>query len=111
MSTQLKQMISVLNFISKISDKRLRQANLKYISRDPRIYVVLREIAHNAVKGNIKVPPTVIKQLNCDKYKRVLLGLAKKQKSKKKQRQLVEQSGGFLPLVLPAVFSIIESLT
>jgi hypothetical protein len=111
MSSKLKQSISILQYISTIRDKKLRLANLRYASRDPRIYLALREIAYNAIRGNIKVPKNIVKKLNSERYKRVLRELANKQKSKAKQRQLVEQSGGFLPYLIPIVVSLIESLT
>jgi hypothetical protein len=111
MSTSLKESISVLEYICSIKDKKLRSQNLKYVSKDPRIYSALREIAHNAVRGNIKISKNLMKKLNNMRYKRVIYELSKKQKSRRKQRQLVEQSGGFLPYLIPAVVSIISALT
>jgi predicted nucleotidyltransferase len=109
MSLKLRQTVSILEYISTIRDKKLRQANLRYVSKDPRFYSTLREIAYNAVRGNIKVPKHVVNKLN--KYKRVLRGLVKKEKSKLKQRKLVEQSGGFLPYLIPIVSTLLSTLT
>ena len=62
------------------------------------------------VKQNIKVGEKEKKKLA--KYKKVILGLGKKQKTAKRVKSLVQQTGTgiFLPIVLPLVAAAIGNL-
>ena len=68
----------------------------------------LSEIALNTLKGNLKLSPNVFKKIQ--KHKRTIRLIAcKKQKISKKKR-IIKQSGGFLPLLIPAAISVVSSI-
>lgn len=66
----------------------------------------LCEICLNILKGNIPVNSYKLK-----KYKNTLRTLAKKSSSiQKKRKMLLNQSGGFLPLIAPAIVSALGGI-
>lgn len=66
----------------------------------------LCEICLNVLKGNIPVNKYKLK-----KYKNTLRTLAKKSFSMQKKRKLLlNQSGGFLPVIAPAILSALGSI-
>lgn len=70
---------------------------------------LLSEIALNTLKGNIKLTPSLFKKIK--KSRIVLRKLSnKKIPSSTKKNLIVQQGGGFLSILLPAVLSAIPSL-
>lgn len=64
------------------------------------------EVCLNILKGNVRVNVKKIK-----KYKQTLRKLAKRNISNEsKKRVLVNQSGGFIPLIAPAIISAISGI-
>lgn len=106
MSAQLRECLAVLDFVASIKVPKLRQQLLKVLKSQPKYYIALREIAYNTVRKNLILSSKEKQRLK--KHKRVLVDLAKKQKSAKKKKKLVEQSGGFLPILLPLVASLLS---
>ena len=107
MSKNLVNCLGKLKTISKIknSTKRKKALNLNY---DECLYKALNEIAVNTVKRRV---PLSIKQVNkLKKHKLNIKKLSCRTKNKKKQKQLVVQSGGFLPVLIPAIASILTSI-
>jgi hypothetical protein len=62
----------------------------------------------NVANGNVKVPPTVLSKLK--KHKSKIRAAVSKKISFKKRKQLIEQSGGFLPLLLAPIVSLVGGL-
>lgn len=108
MSCNLKKCINKLLVISKVKNLSLRKKLLKDISCDEKVFAALQEIALNTVHSNVPLETPVKKKLR--KYKKDILKLTKKVKSKRKQKSLVVQSGGFLPFLIPAVLSVLTSV-
>jgi hypothetical protein len=68
----------------------------------------LCECMHNVAKGSVPIPPATLSKLkkHRKKIRQILNG-----KTKQKQRkQLLEQSGGFLPLLLAPIISLVGGL-
>lgn len=107
MSKNLKSCIEKLKFIAQIKNPLLRKKLLTQIS-DNCTYQALHEIAVNTVKGKVKLSNNQKRKLN--KYKKLLHALSKPTKDLKKKKKLTIQSGGFLPILIPTVASIITSL-
>jgi hypothetical protein len=108
MSQCFKKCYDFLNLVSKIKSPRLRKEILYNLRNDPVLYVALHEIAHNKQKGNIPLNADQLKKLR--RYEKALVKLSQKELSKKGsklKRQLIVQSGGWLPILLPALASII----
>ena len=96
-----------MKIISKIRDAQLRKRILSEIADDC-LYKALHEIAVNTVKRN--VPLSRPAKISLRKYKLHIQNLARKTKNKKLRKRLVIQSGGFLPILIPAVASILGAL-
>lgn len=108
MSKNLRQCYEKLKFISQIKDPKLRKKLLDRVN-DNCLYSALHEIAVNTLKG--KVPLNKNQKRKLKKHKKLLVNLSKLTKDNKRKRFLVKQTGGaLLPLLIPAVASIISSL-
>ena len=106
MSENLKKHFKDLEFISKIKCDKTKKAMMKYKSKDPKIYLALREIALNVIKGNIDMDKKTKRKLS--KHKKNIYNIAKRGKIPvKKRKNLVVQSGGWL-WILPVVSTIID---
>ena len=107
MSDNLKQTIHVLKLISEVRRVKTRNALLKDFSQNPQLRKALKEIARNVVNRNIPLNATDKKRLV--RFKKVIFDLSSV-KSKKKEKDLICQSGGFLPILIPIVTSLLASI-
>jgi len=107
MSDNLKKVIQTLYMVAKVRGKKKPEALLRRMSKDPNIYLALQEIAYKTLNKNIKLTLSHHKRLRG--YKRLLEELANGIKAKYKKRAVV-QSGGFLPVLIPLVLSILNGL-
>jgi len=111
MSKNLKDCFRDLEFVSKIKCVKTRQQLLKYLSHNPKVYLALKEIAANLIKGNIDIHPKHKSKLR--KHKKDICSLAN-QKYKilaKKRKKLVVQNGGWLwaiPIIASAIIDLIK---
>lgn len=67
----------------------------------------ISEVASNCLRGNIPLQKDEFKRL--EKYKRVLRKVSKKTKPKTR-RSIINQSGGFISLLIPPALSFIASI-
>jgi len=107
MSSNLQLCMEKLKIISKIRDVRLRKRILSEIADDC-LYKALHEIAINTV--NRKVPLSRPAKISLRKYKSHIQSLTRDTNNKKQRKRLVVQSGGFLPILIPAVASVLGSV-
>ena len=108
MSKNLRQCYEKLKFISQIKDEKLRKKLLNRVN-DNCLYSALHEIAINTLKG--KIPLNSNQKRKLKKHKKLLINLSKKTKDNNRKKKLVKQTGGaLLPLIIPALASIISSL-
>ena len=96
-----------LKIIAKIRDSRLRKKILSEIA-DQCLYKALNEIAVNTVSS--RVPLNRHTKINLRKYKTHLNALANKTTDRRLQKKLVVQSGGFLPILIPAIASVLGTV-
>ena len=101
--------IKYLDLIAKIKNTKTRKAVLKDFSSKAEIFEALKEIATNTINKN--VPLTSLQKKKLRHHKKIIIALSqKKNKSNKTKKKLVEQSGGFLPVLIPIIFSIVDQL-
>lgn len=78
---------------------------------DDRVIHTLTEIVHNIINGNVDIDPKLFNKLK--RYKSRLRkfhqSIKKNTSVKHRRKQFVNQSGGFLPLLLGAVLSGVAS--
>ena len=108
MSENLKNCINELKCAMQYKHKPTRQAILKFLSNKKCIYNALREISMNILNRQIKLKRHNIHRLN--PHVKTIKALGKGVKHKRRQKQLVIQSGGFLPWLLPLVASAIPAV-
>ena len=106
-SSSLRKSMPLLKGISTLNEAK-RKKVLSDIGQDPTIYHALREIAHNTIKGNVKLNNN--QKLKLKRHNKTLKALCVNCKCAKKRKKLVVQSGGFLPLLIPAVAGLISSI-
>lgn len=107
-SDTLKKTIKLLDLIGSIKNTRMRNAILRDLSSNKDIFNSLSEICYNLAYENIRISPQDKKKLK--KHKALIVELATKPRVRKKQKELVSQSGGFLPIIIPLVTSIVGEL-
>lgn len=90
----------MLKAVAGIKDKRAQLLVLKQLKKHRPFVVLLRELAENTIKQNIKLTEKEKKKLN--KHAVVIKALTKKKK--------VEQSGGFLGIIVPLLAELIGGL-
>ncbi|GIY21850.1 uncharacterized protein CDAR_494711 [Caerostris darwini] len=100
----IKRHVHLLHVLSTASPQQINEI-LKSATNEQ--IKTLCEICQNVLAGN--VPKANVKRL-C-RYKRTIRQLANRNISiARKRKLLVNQTGGFLPLVLPAVLSFVTGL-
>ena len=106
-SQSVRKTVPLLKVIAKLSNAN-RKKVLSEVGGDEILYKALREIAHNTIKGNVKL--NKYQKAKLKPYSRTLEELCTSTKCLKRRKKLVVQSGGFLPILIPAVASLIASL-
>jgi hypothetical protein len=107
MSSNLRNCIQKLIIISKIKNQSLRKKVLLNLY-DECLYKALYEVAVNTVSKN--VPLKKKDKLLLRKHKLKIQKLACFTRNKQKRKSLISQSGGFLPILIPTIASILTSL-
>lgn len=110
MSESLKKTLNFLQALTRVKDRDSREVVLKHLGDDKILYDALSEIARNYLKGNINLSTSQSKKIK--RHSKVLKELCckKNRKCAKKRKELLVQSGGFLPILIPAVASIISAI-
>ena len=107
MSKNLNKCFSKLKFIASVKNDFLRKKLLQSMS-DECLFKALNEIAINYSKGNIKLTSNQKRRMR--KHEKLIRKLSRKNNKSSYKKSLIKQSGGFLPIILPAVASILTSL-
>jgi hypothetical protein len=110
MSSSVKNSMNFLKSLSKKSPSK-RKTILKEFSDDKYLFDALSELSHNLIKGNIPLNSVQLKKIR--KYSKVIKALdcPKTRKCKAKRRKIIEQSGGFLPILIPAAAAALGHLS
>ena len=105
MSENLIRNLQLLELISKIRNRKLRQDVLK--DQASKLYKAIKEISINLMKGNIQLSQRDKKRLY--KYRREIVEIAENANSKR-IAIVTSQTGGFLPIIIPLVAQLVTSL-
>lgn len=105
MSQNLRTCLKDLEFVSKIKCNKTKKGLLTYMSKSPKYYSALREIALNIIKGNAQIDDKSKKRLK--RHRKDIYDLAKNKNCLTKRKKLVIQSGGWLWLI-PLISSVID---
>lgn len=108
MSEFLKQVIHFLEVVSKIKKKKDRELIMKALAEDKKVRHMMKEISINLLKEQLPITKKQVIQLR--KFKNTFIGLATRGNSKKKKVQLIKQTGGSLPFLVPILSALVSSL-
>ena len=108
-SGSLKKSFPLLKMTAGMS-KDNRSRILKEMGGDKTVYNALHEIAFNTIKGNYKLPNSHSKKLKAYKPLLQQFCMSKNKSCAKKRKHLIEQSGGFLPILIPALATVLSSI-
>ena len=108
MSKNLLKCLEELKEVASSKSPYQRRKVLKQLSKRNYIYLALKEIAKNTIKRNIPLNNAQVKKIL--KHRKVIKGLTCKTKGKIKRQRLVNQSGGFIQAILPALASLLGTL-
>ena len=100
MSKTLKSCFEKLKFIAEVKDAQLRKKLLGEIS-DNCLAKALQEICANIENDKIQLNKSQKRKIR--KFKSVIKKLSKPILNKKLKLNLIKQTGGFLPIILPAL--------
>lgn len=104
MSSKIKKHAKTLKFLTE-TDQATAKAIIK--SARPDLVNCFTEICYNVLNGNINLTPSYKKKLA--KHKKILRSIAKKSTKTSSRRNQI-QKGGFLPLILPLVKTLLPTL-
>ena len=106
-SSNLNKTLPFLKVVTKLSPTN-RKKVLKEVGSDKIVYNSLHEIAHNTLKGRVKLDKKQQKKLK--PYLKTLNHICKKPKCLKKQQNLIVQSGGAFPILIPAISALLTAV-
>lgn len=92
MSDNLKKYFRDLEFVSNIKCKKTQKQLLKYLSKNPEIYLAIKEIGINVIEGNIKQKKLSKKQI-------LFLNKIKTKKSLKDCKTIIQKGGAWMWLI------------
>ena len=110
MSSNLKDQFYKLELISNLKSLKSRRILLSEFGKDPRFCKAVREIVKNTKNNKIKL--TALQKKKINRYKVLLNSILNKSTFRKRKQKLMNQTGTgvFLPIVVPLVASILQSL-
>lgn len=94
----------ILQAIAKIKAKSDRDLVIEIFAKDKNFVKAIKEIAVNTVNKNIKLTNQV--KLRLKKHKEAIVKLARRGG----KQSLVQSGGGFLPLLIPIVTTVLSSM-
>ena len=106
MSACIERNIDFMNAIEKASAYK-RKRLIKSASADN--ILSLKEVAHNILRGNLKLCKNTEKKLR--RHRKSIRHLAKNKSSIKTKQKFLVQKGGFLPLMVTPLLSAVGSIT
>lgn len=107
-SSELKECISTLTIASKIRNVKLREKFLiDQFKKNSDLFKAIKEIALNLIQENIPLTDTQKRSLK--KHKHQIVDIVK-DKAKTRRKKHIAQSGGYLPILIPTVISLISEL-
>lgn len=103
-TSDLRDCLHKLDVVARTKDSRRRTSLLRELSHDHRVADALQMLAHNTI--NMRIPLEKSHKTKLVKHHEIITRLAKKNISRKEKKELVEQSGGFLPILIPLALGL-----
>lgn len=100
----LRECIHKLDVVARAKGARTRASMLREMAHDHKIGEAMQFLAQNTI--NMRIPLEKKHKVKLVKHHKVIRHLARKNISKRKKKELIEQSGGWLPTLIPIVLSL-----
>lgn len=101
--------MNFFRFLTEIRNSHLRKQILVEKSSDEQVLRALKEIAMNVVHGN--VPLDKKQKSKLQRHGDTLRSLSRINLNKRpRRRKLINQSAGFLPILIPSLLSILSTI-
>jgi hypothetical protein len=104
----LRDCLHRLDVVARTKDLRRRRTLLRELSHDDMINRTLQLVAKNTI--NMRIPLEKHHKQKLLKHSKVIQELGRKKISKVRSKKLVEQSGGFLPILIPLAIDLATDL-
>jgi|SRR6266571_1585816 len=108
-SNSLKKSLPLLKLVSRMTPAN-RSKILKDVRGDKTVYNALNEIAYNTKFRKYKLSSGQLKKLKPHAKVINKLSEVKNRNCCSKRKILIQQSGGFLPILIPAVISALGAI-
>ena len=106
-SKNLKHYLILLEHLTDIKNKPLRLKLVRWFSKNDNFNQAIREISLNIANGNLQLGTTMKRKLR--PYAKLIVKLSGANDTNSR-RKLVNQSGGYLNIALPAILGLIQAL-
>lgn len=100
----LRDCLHRLDAVARTKGARKRALLLREMSHDHKIADAMQFLAQNTI--NMRIPLDRKHKVKLVKHHTVIRNLARKNISKQKKKELISQSGGWLPTLIPIVLSL-----
>ena len=104
MSNKLHKHWQSFQHLQSAKSPQLRKSLLQHYSKSDEFCSACREISKNIVRRKLLITGSRASKLK--RYKKLISQLARANNSRQVKRRLVNQSGGWLPLVIPLISGI-----
>lgn len=104
----LRDCLHRLDVVARTKDPRRRRTLLRELAHDEAVHRTLQILARNTI--NMRIPLERHHKQKLIKHSKVIQELARKRLSKAKTKQLIEQSGGILPILVPLAIELATDL-
>lgn len=94
------QYYPLLRALTRVHDKKLQRKLLRMLCREKKFKTCVCEIAHNTIKGNIALTAKDKKRIN--RHSTIVRKILRKKS--------IDQSGGFLNIVVPLLASVVGEI-
>ena len=108
-SKSLKKALPLLKTMTRLS-RESRKRILSELGKEPKLYKALNEIAHNTLQGIVELDSDQKRRIKPHINTLTQLCDAQNKTCAKKRKRLVIQSGGFLPILIPAITAVLSNL-
>ena len=105
--SQMKNVENHLNKLKLIGDCKPRIRKIIIENADKGLILVINECVKNFLMGNVKLNDELMTKIK--KYKKIIRNFSN-QDCQKRKKEILVQKGGFLPLLIPTIISVISSL-
>ena len=108
MSENLRSCLKQLEIAFKLRDEPKKRIILKFLLTQNSFHKALKEICKNIMLNNIEL--NSIQKGKIKKYAKIVTQLGNGIKERRKRQEMIRQTGGFLPWLVPIIITLLQTL-